>query len=174
MHSCKSFLFPITEKWNFWVIGSNPTFGPSSNLKDLCQGYQSLHRGSWVIFCSHYAWFLNSFQLSFSFPGMLCRVRTAESADIAHIPMVAPSWSVFPAPPNPLYPHLSTRSSLESFLSPFFFYSLPIISLGEHIHFYDFKCQLFVLDTDFFGPQLSSLNSSCMINCSDDSESSQI
>ena len=149
MHSCKSFLFPITEKWNFRVLGSNHTSGPSANLKGLPQGYQSRHSDGWVIFRSHCAWSLSSFQLSFSFPGCSAWVSIVQSADIAHIPMVAPSWSIFPAPPNPLYLCLSTQSSLESFLSPFFFHSLPIITLGERIHFYDFKCQLFVLDTDF-------------------------
>lgn len=167
VHSCKSFLFPITEKWNFWVIGSTLAFVPSTQLNTLVKFTRDLHRARWVIFCSHYAWFLNSFQLSFSFLGISAQVRTAESADIAHIPMVAPPWSILPAPPNTLYPTSQHLSSLESFLSPFFFFSLSILSLGELIHFHDSKCYLFVLDPDFIGPQLSSLNSSCMINCLD-------
>lgn len=94
VHSCKSFLFPITEKWNFWVIGSTLAFVPSTQLNTLVKFTRDLHRARWVIFCSHYAWFLNSFQLSFSFLGISAQVRTAESADIAHIPMVAPPWSI--------------------------------------------------------------------------------
>lgn len=88
VHSCKSFLFPITEGWNFWLQGLIQLLFLQLYSNTLVKVTKGLHSATWEAFCSHYAWFFNSIQHSFSLLETLCPVvfRRVHSADIAHIP----------------------------------------------------------------------------------------